>query len=214
MISGPLVVLAASLGLIVGILQAATQVQEQTLGSAVKIIGLFVALIISGFFIFQYLQKFAYKSISRAFQLVPQLESHPLPRSNYFGSPDSSKRKVSGQPQNIVDQPLKKASPQDPSKLSIDDGLNSPDQTGVTTRPNENLRRPDNQVRPAPPAIETEPIERQPREQQRAARPAPPPPPPEAAPIEVIRPEAAAPDAGESRFSNIIDRIRERAEQN
>ena len=35
-ISGPLVVLAAVLGLSVGVVQAATQIQEQTLASAVK----------------------------------------------------------------------------------------------------------------------------------------------------------------------------------
>ena len=36
-ISGPLVVLAATLGLSVGIVQAATQIQEQTLPQTVKI---------------------------------------------------------------------------------------------------------------------------------------------------------------------------------
>jgi flagellar biosynthetic protein FliQ len=83
-ISGPLVILAAGLGLTIGVIQAATQVQEQTLGSAVKIIGLFLALIVFGFYIFQYLKKYTEENMTKAFRLVPTLESHPLPRKNFL----------------------------------------------------------------------------------------------------------------------------------
>ena len=86
-ISGPLVILAAGLGLTIGILQAATQVQEQTLGSAVKIIGLFIALIIFGFYIFQYMQRYTTHSIERAFKLVPSLGSYVKPRRNFLEIP-------------------------------------------------------------------------------------------------------------------------------
>ncbi|MEY3370229.1 MAG: hypothetical protein RLZZ361_899 [Cyanobacteriota bacterium] len=83
-ISGPLVILAAVLGLIIGIIQAATQVQEQTLASAVKIIGLFIALIIFGFYMFQYLSKYTSDSLQRAFKLVPSLGSYVKPRNNFL----------------------------------------------------------------------------------------------------------------------------------
>lgn len=83
-ISGPLVVLAAMLGLSVGILQAATQIQEQTLASAVKILGLFTALIIGGFFMFAHLQRFATRKIERAFRLIPSLGTYVKPRRNFL----------------------------------------------------------------------------------------------------------------------------------
>ena len=83
-ISGPLVILAAVLGLIIGVIQAATQVQEQTLGSAVKIIGLFITLIIFGFYMFQYLTKYTSDSLQRAFKLVPSLGSYVKPRNNFL----------------------------------------------------------------------------------------------------------------------------------
>ena len=86
-ISGPLVVLAAALGLAVGVLQAATQVQEQTLGSAVKVIGLFIALIIFGFYMFQYMSRYATDSINKAFKLVPTLTAKVLPRRNFLETP-------------------------------------------------------------------------------------------------------------------------------
>ena len=86
-ISGPLVILAAGLGLAVGILQAATQVQEQTLGSAVKIIGLFLAIIIFGFYMFGYLRDYTTDNINRAFVLVPQLGKYIMPRRNFLEVP-------------------------------------------------------------------------------------------------------------------------------
>lgn len=86
-ISGPLVILAAGLGLSVGIIQAATQVQEQTLGSAVKIIGLFIAIIVFGFYMFGYLRNYATENINRAFRLVPQLGDYIMPRRNFLEIP-------------------------------------------------------------------------------------------------------------------------------
>ena len=107
-ISGPLVILAASLGLFVGVLQAATQVQEQTLGSAVKVIGLFLALIISGFYMFSYLKRYAEKNISRAFSLIPTLTNHPMPRTSFLLDPVvSSKKKLPGQPARLESKNLR-----------------------------------------------------------------------------------------------------------
>jgi flagellar biosynthetic protein FliQ len=89
-ISGPLVVLAAGLGLSVGIVQAATQVQEQTLGSAVKILGLFLAIIVFGFYMFGYLRDYTSDNINRAFSLVPRLGTHVLPRRNFLEVPSNN----------------------------------------------------------------------------------------------------------------------------
>lgn len=86
-ISGPMVILAAALGLAIGIIQAATQIQEQTLGSAVKVIGIFIALIVFGFFMFSYLQKYTSQTISRAFKLVPKLGTYVKPRDNFLEKP-------------------------------------------------------------------------------------------------------------------------------
>ena len=47
-ISMPCVLVAAGIGLIVGILQAVTQVQEQTIAAAPKILGVFLVIIIGG----------------------------------------------------------------------------------------------------------------------------------------------------------------------
>ncbi|MDD9899100.1 MAG: flagellar biosynthetic protein FliQ [Candidatus Melainabacteria bacterium] len=87
-ISGPLVVLAAGLGLTIGVIQAATQVQEQTLGSAVKIIGLFLALIIFGFYMFQYMSNYDSQTLERAFKLVPTLGTKAMPRRNFLDVPN------------------------------------------------------------------------------------------------------------------------------
>lgn len=86
-ISGPMVLLAAGLGLTIGVLQAATQVQEQTLGSAVKIIGIFLALIVFGFYMFQFISQYAAESMEKAFRMIPGLSSHPLPPKKLFDQP-------------------------------------------------------------------------------------------------------------------------------
>lgn len=86
-ISGPLVILAAALGLAVGIIQAATQVQEQTLGSAVKVIGLLIVLVVFGFYMFQYMRKYTAENIERAFKIVPTLTPKVLPRRNFLEIP-------------------------------------------------------------------------------------------------------------------------------
>ena len=48
MISMPCVLTAASIGLVVGIIQAVTQVQEQTIAAAPKIVGVFLVIILLG----------------------------------------------------------------------------------------------------------------------------------------------------------------------
>lgn len=95
-ISGPLVVLAAVLGLSVGIVQAATQIQEQTLASAVKIIGLFLALIVFGFYMFQYLRQYTAQNLEKAFRLVPTLGTYAKPRQNFLSIKEEGRTQEAG----------------------------------------------------------------------------------------------------------------------
>ncbi|NQY80966.1 MAG: flagellar biosynthetic protein FliQ [Candidatus Caenarcaniphilales bacterium] len=158
-ISGPLVVLAASLGLFVGVLQAATQVQEQTLGSAVKVIGLFLALIISGFYMFSYLKRYAEKNISRAFSLIPTLTNHPMPRALYFDPVQSSKKNLKGQPARLE---MKKPAPppkKEPSKLNAKELAEGPDVIpGAKDTRNRPLPKPSKQVKPPPVPAQKQPL--------------------------------------------------------
>lgn len=93
-ISGPLVLTAATIGLVIGILQAATQVQEQTIGTAVKILGVFGLMIIAGFWMFQYLNQYMTKTINAAFTIVPRRSQKVLGSDLYgsMGSDDFSQR--------------------------------------------------------------------------------------------------------------------------
>lgn len=93
-ISGPLVLTAATIGLAVGILQAATQVQEQTIGTAVKILGVFGLMIIAGFWMFQYLNQYMSKTITTAFTIVPRRSQKVLRSDAYdsMGGNDFSER--------------------------------------------------------------------------------------------------------------------------
>jgi flagellar biosynthetic protein FliQ len=148
-ISGPLVVLAAALGLIVGILQAATQVQEQTLGSAVKILGIFLALIIGGFYMFSYLKKYTERNIVRAFQLIPTLEPHPMPRKNYFTPVNKKDSKLSGLPETLDMKKPKAAPPKAPSKLKARDLATGPETVrGTPSKSIPALGKPPSQVPP------------------------------------------------------------------
>lgn len=78
-ISGPLVIAAAAIGLIVGILQAATQVQEQTIGSALKIIGVFALIIFAGMWMYQYLNQYTSRTLSTAFTFIPRQTQKVVP---------------------------------------------------------------------------------------------------------------------------------------
>ena len=78
-ISGPLVLAAAFIGLMIGILQAATQVQEQTIGSALKIIGVFALIIFAGFWMYQYLNQYTLRTFTTAFTVVPHRTQKVIP---------------------------------------------------------------------------------------------------------------------------------------
>ncbi len=122
-ISGPLVILAAGLGLAVGILQAATQVQEQTLGSAVKVIGLLLALIVFGFYMFQYVSKYTAQALSKAFQLIPSLGSYVLPRDNFLTKPKEEEQITPQAPPTS----LAKTGPNTSGAAKVADAVNEPE---------------------------------------------------------------------------------------
>jgi flagellar biosynthetic protein FliQ len=75
----PAVFLAAGIGLVVGIIQAVTQVQEQTIAAAPKIIGVFLLLIFTGGLMLQTFQDYTREAFHLAFTEIPQMDAHLLP---------------------------------------------------------------------------------------------------------------------------------------
>ncbi|MDJ0625874.1 MAG: flagellar biosynthetic protein FliQ [Candidatus Caenarcaniphilales bacterium] len=69
-VAGPIIIAAAAVGLLIGILQAATQVQDQTIPSAIKLIGVMLLLVFLGMWMFSYLTRFTEKTIGKAFSMV------------------------------------------------------------------------------------------------------------------------------------------------
>jgi len=82
-ISMPCVLVAAGIGLVVGILQAVTQVQEQTIAAAPKILGVFLVIIIGGVGFIRLLSNLFQEGMVLAFNTVPHSENFVLD-SNYY----------------------------------------------------------------------------------------------------------------------------------
>ena len=72
MITMPLVLTAAFIGLIVGILQAVTSIQEQTIAAAPKILMVFLMIMILGSFFTKKLTDLLTESGNLAFNIVPK----------------------------------------------------------------------------------------------------------------------------------------------
>ena len=83
MIAMPCVLTAAIIGLIVGILQAVTQVQEQTIAAAPKIFTVFLVIIILGTGYLKMLTNLFYEGANIAFQIVPKQDEFVL-ASDYY----------------------------------------------------------------------------------------------------------------------------------
>jgi len=83
-IAMPAVLTAASIGLIVGILQAVTQVQEQTIAAAPKVLGVFIVIMAMGPFSTKTLTEYFTKSANIAFQIVPKDEAMVLSRDEFY----------------------------------------------------------------------------------------------------------------------------------
>ncbi len=70
MVAGPLLLIALSLGLLVSIFQATTQIQEQTLAFIPKIVGVFVALVFFGPWMLSQLINFTYHIFNNLHRVV------------------------------------------------------------------------------------------------------------------------------------------------
>lgn len=82
-ISMPCVLVAATVGLVIGILQAVTQVQEQTIAAAPKICLVFLSIIIFGGFFIKTLTNFFFEGANIAFNHVTKNDAFVLPE-DYF----------------------------------------------------------------------------------------------------------------------------------
>jgi len=77
-ISMPCVLMAAAIGLVVGIIQAVTQVQEQTIAAAPKIFALFLLLMIGGGVFTDILKNYFFESTHLAFEVVTKDDDFAL----------------------------------------------------------------------------------------------------------------------------------------
>lgn len=82
-IAMPCVLTAAGIGLVVGILQAVTQVQEQTIAAAPKIFSVFLVIIMLGTGYMKLLGNLFTEGSVIAFDIVPKNDSFVLPADYY-----------------------------------------------------------------------------------------------------------------------------------
>lgn len=82
-ISMPCVLTAAAIGLVVGIIQAVTQVQEQTIAAAPKIFAVFLVIIIGGMGFIKLLTNLFNEGMALAFNTVPKNDTYVLPADYY-----------------------------------------------------------------------------------------------------------------------------------
>lgn len=82
-ISMPCVLVAAAVGLVIGILQAVTQVQEQTIAAAPKIMLVFLSIVVLGGYFLKLLNNFFFEGVHMAFNIVPKSETYVLPSEYY-----------------------------------------------------------------------------------------------------------------------------------
>ena len=107
-IAMPCVLTAAGIGLVVGILQAVTQVQEQTIAAAPKILGVFLVIIIGGVGFVKILTNFITEGTSIAFNVVPKSASYVLPSDYYkYTRPFDSEMQYTPQSEADIDSMMK-----------------------------------------------------------------------------------------------------------
>ena len=82
-ISMPCVLTAAAIGLVVGIIQAVTQVQEQTIAAAPKIFAVFLVIIIGGMGFIKLLTNLFSDGMALAFNGISKNDSFVLPADYY-----------------------------------------------------------------------------------------------------------------------------------
>lgn len=101
-VAGPIIIAAAAVGLLIGILQAATQIQDQTIPSALKLIGVMVLLIFLGVWMFSYLTRFTEKTIGKAFSMV-MLNRDSIPYSEDIKSSEDGGDTIQRLPEKLLD---------------------------------------------------------------------------------------------------------------
>ena len=82
-ISMPCVLTAAAIGLVVGIIQAVTQVQEQTIAAAPKIFAVFLVIIVGGLGFIKLLTNLFYEGTALAFNTISKNQEYSLPADYY-----------------------------------------------------------------------------------------------------------------------------------
>ena len=95
MISMPCVLVAAAIGLVVGVLQAVTQVQEQTIAAAPKILGVFLVIMILGLGYIRMLGDLVREATVLSFNVIPKSDNYVLPADYYkYTKPFSEEMQV------------------------------------------------------------------------------------------------------------------------
>lgn len=82
-ISMPCVLTAAAIGLVIGIIQAVTQVQEQTISAAPKIFAVFLVIVIGGLGFIKLLTNLFQEGAVLAFNNVTKNDTYVLPADYY-----------------------------------------------------------------------------------------------------------------------------------
>jgi len=135
MISMPCVLIAAGVGLVIGILQAVTQVQEQTIAAAPKILAVFLVLIIGGIGFVRLLTNFVEEGVSIAFNVVPKTDSYVLPADYYkYTRPFDGEMSDKFKNQKNIDQLMK-----NPGKVPY---INSQDKMKYEAAPKTSSPKP------------------------------------------------------------------------
>ena len=107
-ISMPCVLVAAGIGLVVGILQAVTQVQEQTIAAAPKILGVFLVIIVGGVGFIKLLTNLFTDGMALAFNVVPRSAQYVLTSDYYkYTTPFEGEMKDRFQNQDEIDDIMK-----------------------------------------------------------------------------------------------------------
>ena len=108
MITMPLVLTAAAIGLVVGIIHAVTQVQEQTIAAAPKIVGVFLVIILLGVGYVRMLTEFILQGTNMAFEVIPKQDEYALDSNYYkYTKPFAAEMKEQGNVEYIMKHPDK-----------------------------------------------------------------------------------------------------------
>jgi len=135
LISMPCVLVAAGIGLVIGILQAVTQVQEQTIAAAPKILAVFLVLIIGGVGFIRLLTNYVTEGVSIAFNIVPKSDSYVLPADYYkYTKPFDGEMSDKFKNQPNIDELMK-----NPGKVPY---INSQDKMKYESAPKNSSPRP------------------------------------------------------------------------